>query len=70
MLDYNKFKNLSNGLIYIVEGHDYFDACIRSNKIATKENRQHINALIQTPVNSEAGMKFFSNADVVVNIEN
>lgn len=70
MNSYNKFKNSLNGLIYIVEGHDYFDACIRSNKIATKENRQHINALIQTPVNSEAGMEFFSDADIVVNIEN
>ena len=64
---YLKFKNLTNGFIYIVEGKDFHDACKRSLRIAPPNNREFIESLIQTPVNSEAGLEFFSDTDIVVN---
>ena len=67
---YLKFKNLTNDTVYIVAGKDFYDACNRSSRITAPKNRQFIGSLIQTPVNSEAGLRFFSGADVVVNLEN
>ena len=69
MKSYLKFKNLINDNVYIVAGKDFYDACKRSSRIATPDNRQFIGSLIQTPVNSEAGLKFFAGTDIVVNIE-
>ena len=69
MKDYVKFKNLINGNVYIVAGRDFADACRRSSRIATPEHRQFIESLIQTPVNGEAGLRFFAGTDIVVNIE-
>ena len=66
---YLKFKNLINDTVYIVAGKDLYDACKRSSKIAPAPKRQFIGTLIQTPVNSEAGLRFFSGADVVINLE-
>ena len=66
---YVKFKNLTNDTIYIVGGKDFYDACKRSSKIAPPEKRQFISSLIQTPVNSEAGLQFFAGADIVINLE-
>ena len=67
---YLKFKNLTNGFIYIVEGKDFHDACKRSSRITRPKNRQFIGSLIQTPVNSETGLKFFAGTDIVINLEN
>lgn len=64
---YVKFKNLTNNAIYIVAGKDFYDACKRSSRITPPEKRQYISSLIQTPVNSEAGLKFFSGADIIIN---
>lgn len=66
---YVKFKNLIDNTVYIVAGKDFYDACKRSSKIAPPENRQFISSLIQTPVNSETGLQFFSGADIVINLE-
>ena len=66
---YLKFKNLTNDTVYIVAGKDFYDACRRSSRITTPEHRQFIGSLIQTPVNSDAGLEFFAGADIVVNIE-
>lgn len=69
MKSYLKFKNLINDITYIVEGKDFHDAYKRSSRIAPPKDRQFIDSLIQTPVNSEAGLKFFSGTDVVINLE-
>ena len=69
MKSYLKFKNLNNDMVYIVVGRDFADACKRSSRIAPPKGRQFIGSLIQTPVNSEAGLNFFAGADIVVNIE-
>ena len=66
---YLKFKNLINDTIYIVAGKDFHDACKRSSRIAPAKKRQFISSLIQTPVNSEAGLKFFAGTDIVINLE-
>lgn len=66
---YVKFKNSTNNTVYIVAGKDFCDACKRSSRIASPDERQFISSLIQTPVNSEAGLKFFSGADIVINLE-
>ena len=66
---YLKFKNLTNNTVYIVAGKDFHDACKRSSRITAPRNRQFIGALIQTPVNSKAGLKFFAGTDIVINIE-
>lgn len=66
---YLKFKNLINDTIYIVAGKDLHDACTRSSRIAPPKKRQFIGTLIQTPVNSEAGLRFFSGTDVIINLE-
>ena len=63
MKSYLKFRNLINDTVYIVAGRDLHDACKRSSR------RQFIGTLIQAPVNSEAGLKFFSGTDVVINLE-
>lgn len=67
MQSYLKFK--SNDITYIVAGRDFADACRRSSRIAAPEDREFIGSLIQTPVNSEAGLKFFAGTDIVVNME-
>lgn len=66
---YIKFKNLTNDTIYIVAGKDFNEACNRSSRIVPPKKRQYISSLIQTPVNSEAGLQFFSDADIVINLE-
>lgn len=67
MKSYLKFK--TNNTVYIVAGRDFADACKRASKIAGPEDREFIGSLIQTPVNSETGLKFFAGTDIVVNIE-
>lgn len=67
MRSYLKFK--SNDTIYIVAGKDFYDACKRSSRIEPSEDREFIGSLIQTPVNTETGLKFFTGTDIVVNIE-
>lgn len=67
---YLKFKNLVNDVVYIVEGEDFYDACKRASRIAPPAKRQFIGSLIQTPVNSKAGIKFFADTNVVINLEN
>ena len=70
MKSYLKFKNLINDTVYIVEGRDFYDACKKSSRIAAPKDRQFISSLTQTPVNSEAGLKFFEGTDIVINLEN
>ena len=69
MKSYLKFKNVINDTIYIVAGKDFYDACKRASRITAPKNRQFIASLIQTPVNSEAGLKFFAGTDIVINLE-